>query len=130
MDLHALAVQDSHDIMNGTLGAGGFNVDLTFTDTETVPNQLTIQGLYDDTSILGINPENGQWITGSKIAVKFHQSDLIIWDGVSDLQRWQISFTNGAGQLIICEIDNVAPDRSFGDVIVFCKIISGHRPVA
>jgi hypothetical protein len=123
MDLHALAVKDSHDIMNNTLGAGGFSVDHVFTDLSD--NELTIKAWYDDTSIQ-INPENGQLMTGSKITVKFHQSDLIIWDGLSDLQRWKISFTNGAGQLINCEIENVAPDRSFGDVLVFCKIISGH----
>ena len=125
IDLQAISVQDSHDIINGDLGTGSFAVDLKFTDLST--NELTIKGWPDDTGIVGINVETNQFITGSKISIKFHQSDLTIWDGKASIQRWKIEFINGAGQTIICEIDNVFPDRSFGDILVMCKIISGHR---
>lgn len=124
IDLHAKAISDSQKIHNGTLGTGVFAVDLKF--TSLVPEILTIKGLYNDTS-LGVNPETGTLITSAKVAITFHQSDLTIWDGLTSLSRWKIEFTNGAGQLVLCEIENVAPDRSFGDVLVFCKIISGHK---
>jgi hypothetical protein len=126
IDLQAKAVLDSQKIHNGTLGGGGFNVDLTFTDLETIPNTETIQGLYNDTALLGISPDNGLPVRGAKIAVSFHQSDLTIWDGKSSLQRWTIQFVNGAGQTVIVEIMDVIPDRSFGDVVCICKIVSGH----
>ena len=127
IDLQARAVSDSQKIHNNELGTGGFAVDLVFTDPDNSGNPETIKGLYNDTSILGINPENGLPIRGSKIAVSFHQSDLTIWDGLSDLQRWKIEFVNGAGQSIAVEISDPIPDRSFGDVLVMTKIISGHR---
>ncbi len=123
IDLQAKAVSDSQKIHNGTLGTGGFAVDLEF--TSLVPDVLTIKGLFNDTSIV-INPENGLPMTGSKIGISFQQSDLTIWDGLESLQRWKIVFTNGAGQEINCEISSVNPDRSFGAVEVTCKIISGH----
>ena len=127
VDLQAKSVSDSQKIHNGTLGTGGFNVDLLFTDLATpTANTLTIQGLYNDTS-LSINPETGLLLIGAKIPVSFHQSDLTIWDGLADLQRWTIQFVNGAGQTIIGEIESVIPDRSFGDVVVMLTIISGHR---
>jgi hypothetical protein len=126
IDLQAKSVSDAQKIHNGTLGTGGFNVSLKFTDlVQPVANSLTIQGLFNDTSIV-INPDNGLPMTGSKIGISFTQEDLTIWDGLADLQRWQIEFTNGAGQLINCEIDNVNPDRSYGSVEVTCKVISGH----
>jgi hypothetical protein len=124
IDLQARSVSDSQKIHNGTLGTGGFNVSLKF--TSLVPEVLTIQGLFNDTS-LNINPETGMLMIGSKIAISFHQSDLTIWDGLSTLARWKIEFNNGAGQTVICEIDPVMPDRSFGDILVMCKIISGHK---
>ena len=127
IDLQARAVSDSQKIHNNQLGTGGFGVDLKFTDPDNSGNPKTITGLYNDTALLGINPENGLPVRGSKIAVSFHQSDLTIWDGVSDLQRWKIEFINGAGQSIAAEINDVIPDRSFGDVLVMTKIISGHR---
>ncbi len=126
IDLQAQSVQDSHDIINGTLCTGSFSVDLTFTDLEATPNELTISGWFDDIS-LTMNPETGMPMVGSKIPIKFHQSDLTIWDGLADIQRWQIAFTNGAGQDIVCEIESIMPDRSFGDIVAFTKIISGHR---
>ena len=127
IDLHARAISDSQKIHNNELGTGGFAVDLIFTDPDNPGTPETIKGLYNDTALLGINPENGLPVRGAKIAVSFHQSDLTIWDGVSDLQRWKIEFTNGAGQSIAAEINDVIPDRSFGDVLVMTKIISGHR---
>ena len=127
VDLRAISIQDSHDIINGTLGTGSFAQDLIFTDLETVPNTITIKGWPDDTGIVGIDFETGLAVSGSKISIKFHQSDLAIWDGLASLQRWKIQFVNGAGQTIICEINDVFPDRSFGDILVNCKIISGHR---
>ena len=127
VDLQAKSVSDSQKIHNGTLGTGGFNVALLFTDLATpTANTQTIQGLYNDTS-LSINPETGLLLIGAKIPVSFHQSDLTIWDGLADLQRWKIQFVNGAGQTIIGEIDSVIPDRSFGDILVMLTIISGHR---
>lgn len=126
IDLHARAISDSQKIHNNALGVGGFSVDLSFTSTDAVPLQQTIKGLYNDTSLLGINLENNMPVRGAKIAVSFHQSDLTIWDGKSDLQRWKIAFTNGAGQNVVVEINDVIPDRSFGDVLVMCTIISGH----
>lgn len=127
IDLQAKSVLDSQKIHNGTLGAGGFNVSLKFTDREPIPNELTIQGLYNDTSLLGINPENGMPVRGSKLAISFSQQDLTIWDGKSDLQRWKIELVNGANQTVIAEINDVIPDRSFGDVLIMCTIASGHR---
>lgn len=127
IDLQARAVSDSQKIHNNELGTGGFAVDLKFTDPDNPGTPKTIKGLYNDTALLGINPENGLPVRGAKIAVSFHQSDLTIWDGVSDLQRWKIEFVNGAGQSISAEIDDVIPDRSFDDVLVMTKIISGHR---
>lgn len=125
IDLHARAVSDSQKIHNGTLGVGGFNVSITFTDTSD--NTETIQGLYNDTSLIGIDPETGFPVRGSKLAITFSQSDLTIWDGLTSLQRWKISLTNGAGQTVVAEIFDVIPDRSFGDVLAMCKIISGHK---
>jgi len=128
IDLQARSVLDSQKIHNGTLGTGGFNVSLKFTVVSELGVKgavLTIQGLYNDTSF-DVNPDNGLQMISSKVAISFHQADLTIWDGLDSLQRWQIEFTNGAGQLVVCEINNVAPDRSFGDVLVFCKLISGH----
>lgn len=127
IDLQARAVSDSQKIHNNELGTGGFAVSLKFTDPDNPGIPKTIKGLYNDTALLGINPENGLPVRGAKIAVSFHQSDLTIWDGISDLQRWKIEFVNGAGQSISAEIDDVIPDRSFGDVLVMTKIISGHR---
>ena len=127
IDLQARAVSDSQKIHNNELGTGGFAVDLKFTDPDNPSTPKTVKGLYNDTALLGINPENGLPVRGAKIAVSFHQSDLTIWDGISDLQRWKIEFVNGAGQSISAEIDDVIPDRSFGDVLVMMKIISGHR---
>lgn len=126
IDLHARAISDSQKIHNGRLGAGGFDVEMTFTDLSTSPNNLTIRGLYNDVSVT-VDSETGQIMTGAKIAVSFHQSDLMIWDGKESLQRWKVAFTNGAGQDITAEIMQVLPDRSFGDVLVLCKIIGGHR---
>ncbi len=127
LDLQAKAVNDSKKIFNGTLGTGGFNVSLKFTDlTVPTPQVKTIQGFYNDTS-LNINPETGFPMIGSKLAVSFHQSDLTIWDGIASLQRWKIELVNGAGQTVLSEIESVAPDRSFGDILVLCKIISGHN---
>jgi len=123
IDLQARAISDSQKIHNGTLGTGSFNVTLRFTSpTET----QTIKGLYNDTSLLGINPENGLPVSGSKLAISFHQSDLTIWDGKADLQRWKVELVNGAGQTVLAEISNVIPDRSFGDILLMMKIISGH----
>lgn len=128
IDLQARSVSDSQKIHNGTLGTGGFNVSLKFTDLTTpTPQELTIQGLYNDTSLLGINPDNGLPVQGSKLAISFHQSDLTIWNGTDSLQRWKIELVNGAGQTVIAEINNVIPDRSFGDVLLMMKIISGHK---
>ena len=124
-DLQARSVSDSQKIHNGTLGTGGFAVDLKF--TSLVPDVLTIKGLFNDTS-LNINPETGMLMIGSKIAISFHQSDLTIWDGIETLRKWKIEFTNGAGQDIVCEINPVMPDRSFGDVLIMCDIVSGHKP--
>ena len=127
IDLQARAVSDSQKIHNNELGTGGFAVDLKVTDPDNSGTPQTIKGFFNDTALLGINPENGLPVRGTKIAVNFHQSDLTIWDGVSDLQRWKIEFVNGAGQSISAEIDDVIPDRSFGDILVMMKIISGHR---
>ena len=120
-------VSDSKKIHNNQMGTGGFAVSLKFTNNLTVPQSLTIKGFYSDTSLLGINPENGLPVRGSKIAISFHQSDLTIWDGKSDLQRWKIELINGAGQTVTAEISDVIPDRSFGDVLLMTKIISGHK---
>ena len=126
IDLQAKSVSDSQKIHNGTLGTGGFSVDLKFTDLVTpTPNTLTIKGLYTDVS-LSINPE-GMLVTGSKLAISFSQQDLTIWDGKADLQRWTIELVNGAGQTVIAEISDVIPDRSFGEILVMTKIISGHK---
>ena len=125
VDLQARSVSDSQKIHNGTLGVGGFNVDLKFTDL--VANTKTIQGLYSDTA-LAINPETGFPVSSSKLAVSFSQQDLTIWDGKADLQRWTVELVNGAGQSIVAEINDVIPDRSFGDVLLMMTIVSGHRP--
>ena len=124
IDLQERAVSDSQKIHNGTLGTGSFNVSMLFTDR--IANTKTIQGLYNDTALL-INPENGLPLIGSKITISFSQQDLTIWDGIADLQRWTVQFVNGAGQTIIAELNGIKPDRSFGDVQVDCKIVSGHR---
>jgi len=126
IDLQARSVSDSQKIHNGTLGTGGFNVSLKFTDLATIPNILIIQGLYNDTA-LDINPDNGLPAVGSKLSISFHQSDLTIWDGKADLQQWKIELINGAGQSIIAKVNTVIPDRSFGEVLLLMKIISGHR---
>lgn len=126
IDLHDRAVSDSQKIHNNNLGAGGFSVDMEFEDLVTpIPNKLTIKALYNDVAIQ-IDPEQGSPVQGSQLSISFHQSDLTIWDGLADLQRWKISFTNGAGQIIKAEIDYPWPNRSFGDVVCLCKIISGH----
>jgi hypothetical protein len=125
IDLHAIAISDSQKIHNGNLSVGGSNVDLLIKNIGATQSQ-TIQGEYNDVS-LTVDAETGMVMTGSKIAVSFQQSDLTIWDGKSDLQRWTVEFTNGAGQDIKAEIMQVLPDRSFGDVVVLCKIVSGHR---
>jgi len=125
LDLQAKAVRDSQMIHNGTLGAGGFSVSLLF--TSLTEQTQTIKGLYNDTSLLGINPETGFPVRGSKLAISFSQQDLTIWDGKADLQRWKVQLVNGAGQTVVVEISDVIPDRSFGDVLIMCKIISGHR---
>lgn len=127
IDLRARMVEDDQAIHNGTLGAGSFAVDLKFTSTDDVPLTETIKGFYEDTALLGINPENGLPVRGAKIPISFHQADLTIWDSLSDLTRWQVEFTNGAGQLISVEIFDVIPDRSFGSVLCMSKIIPGHR---
>lgn len=124
IDLQAKSVSDSQKIHNGTLGTGGFAVDLKF--TSLVPESLTIKGLYNDTALIGINPETGFPVRGAKLAISFHQSDLTIWDGKANLQRWKIELVNGAGQTVVAEINDVIPDRSFGDVLLMMKIISGH----
>lgn len=127
VDLLARAVEDSQSIHNGTIGAGSFATDLLFTDRTTpTPNTQTIKGLFNDTALLGIDTEAGLPVRGAKIAISFTQADLTIWDGVADIQRWKIEFTNGAGQTVTVEISDVIPDRSFGDVLCMCKIISGH----
>lgn len=127
IDLQARSVSDSQKIHNGTLGVGGFNVSLKFTDLVTpTPNELTIQGLYTDVS-LAINMDTGFPASSSKLAISFHQSDLTIWNGTDDLQRWKIELVNGAGQTVVAEINDVIPDRSLGDVLLMCKIASGHR---
>lgn len=128
IDLNARAVADSKKIHNGTLGTGSVSVDIKFTDLTTpTPNVQTITGLYNDTSLLGINPETGFPVRGSKIAISFHQVDLTIWDGLEDLQRWKMELVNGAGQTIVAELTDVIPDRSFGSVLIMCTIVSGHR---
>ena len=124
VDLQARSVSDSQKIHNGTLGVGGFNVSLKFTDLSS--NTLTIQGLYNDTALLGLNPETGLPIRGSKLAISFSQQDLTIWNGTDDLQRWIVELVNGAGQTVIAEINDVIPDRSFGDVLLMMTIASGH----
>lgn len=124
IDLHARAVSDSQKIHNGTLGIGKFNVSMLFTDLAA--NTKTIQGLYNDTALI-VNPENGLPAIGSKITISFHQSDLTIWDGLTTLAGWKVQFVNGAGQTIIAKLTGVKPDRSFGEIQVDCKIISGHR---
>lgn len=125
IDLNARAISDSQKIHNNLLGTGGFSVDLTFTNPDDASNPLTILGFYNDTSLLGINPETGLPVRGSKIAISFHQSDLTIWDGSDDLQRWTVEFTNGADQIILAELNDIIGDRSFGDVLVMCTLISG-----
>lgn len=126
IDLHARSVSDSQKIHNNLLGVGGFAVDIIFTDPDNPGTPQTIKGLYSDTSLLGINPENGLPVRGSKLAVSFHQSDLTIWNGTDDLQRWKVELDNGAGQTVIAELFDIIPDRSFGDVLCMCKIASGH----
>ena len=124
MDLLSRIKDDSKKIHNGTLGAGSFNTPCKFTSSDDLSNE-TIQILYNDTS-LDISIETGLPIIGSKIAISFFQDDLTIWNGTDDLQRWKIEFTNNVSQSIIAEIDSVMPDRSIGDVVCICKIISGH----
>lgn len=125
IDLYSRAVSDSKKIHNGSMGAGGFNTSMTFTDSGTTPQSLEIQVLVNDTSLV-FSPQTGLPMVGSKIGLSFHQSDLTIWDGTSDLKRWKIQFVNGAGQTILAEINSVMPDRSFGDVACTATIISGH----
>ena len=124
VDLQARSVSDSQKIHNGKLGVGGFNVNMKFTDLSD--NTKTIQGLYNDTALVGINPENGLPVRGSKFAISFHQSDLTIWNGTDDLQRWKVELVNGAGQSMVAELSDIIPDRSFGDILCMCKITSGH----
>ena len=124
--MQAKSVSDSQKIHNNQLGTGGFAVDMTFTDPANPGTPQTIKGLYNDTS-LAVNPETGLIVIGSKVAISFHQSDLTIWDGLTDLQRWQVEFTNGAGQDITAELYSIIPDRSLGDILSMCKIVSGHR---
>ncbi len=124
IDLQARSVSDSQKIHNNKLGVGGFAVEMKFTDLSS--NTKTIKGLYNDTALLGINPENGMPVRGSKFAISFHQSDLTIWNGTDDLQRWTVELVNGAGQTVIAELNDVIPDRSFGDVLCMCQIASGH----
>lgn len=126
IDLQAKSVSDSQKIHNNQLGTGGFSVDMIFTDPANPGTPQTIKGFYNDTS-LAVNPETGLPVIGSKVAISFHQSDLTIWDGLADLQRWKVEFTNGVGQDIIAELFNIIPDRSLGDVLCMCKIVSGHR---
>jgi len=126
IDLQARSVLDSQKIHNNNLGTGGFAVDLKFTDPNNPGTPETIKGLYNDTALLGINIETNLPVRGAKIAVSFSQQDLTIWDGISDLQRWKIEFMNGADQSVAAEINDIIPDRSFGDVLLICKIISGH----
>ena len=124
VDLQARSVSDSQKIHNGKLGVGGFNVSMKFTDLSD--NTKTIQGLYSDTSLVGINPENGLPVRGSKFAISFHQSDLTIWNGTDDLQRWKVELVNGSSQSMVAELSDIIPDRSFGDILCMCKITSGH----
>ncbi len=126
IDLQERSVSDSQKIHNGTLGTGKFNVSLKFTNPADPGTPQTIQGLYNDTSLVGINPENGLPLRGSKIPISFHQSDLTIWNGTDDHQRWKIEFVNGVGQSIVGELSDIIPDRSFGDVLCMCKIAGGH----
>lgn len=123
--LHDRIVSDSQKIHNNEM-IGGDAVEVTFSDTEDTPNELTIMASYNDIS-LTVDAETGMIIAGSKISIFFQQSDLTIWDGLASMQRWTVAFTNGAGQDISAEISQVLPDRSFGDVTVLCKIVSGHR---
>ena len=125
IDLHARAISDSRKILNNELGTGGFAVELTFTNPDDADNPLTISGFYNDTALLGINPETGLPVRGSKIAISFHQSDLTIWNGLDDLQRWTAAFVNGAGQDVLVELNDIIPDRSFGEVLVMCTLVSG-----
>ena len=126
IDLQAKSVSDSQKIHNNQLGTGGFAIDMTFTDPGNPETSQTIKCLYNDTS-LAVNPETGLVVIGSKVAISFHQSDLSIWDGLTDLQRWKVEFINGAGQDITAELFNIIPDRSLGDVLCICKIVLGHR---
>jgi len=126
IDLQARSVSDSQKIHNNLLGVGGFAVDIIFTDPDNPGTPQIIKGLYSDTALLGINPENGLPVRGSKFAISFHQSDLTIWNGTDDLQRWKVELVNGAGQTVIAELFDIIPDRSFGDVLCMCKIVSGH----
>lgn len=127
IDLEARSVADSQKIHNGTLGAGGFNVSLKFTDLATpTPNTETIQGLYIDVSNIGINFDTGMPASGSKLWISFHQADLTIWNGTDDIQRWNLELVNGAGQTVVGEINDVKPDRSFGSVLASITIESGH----
>ena len=126
IDLHARAVSDSQKIHNGTIGTGKFNISIKFTDPANPGTSQTIQGLYNDTSLVAINPENSLPVRGSKFALSFSQQDLTIWDGLADLQRWKIELINGAGQSVVGELFDIIPDRSFGDVLCMCKIASGH----
>ncbi len=123
IDLHAKAASDSQKIHNNNLGTGGDSVEVTVADTDS--NELTLYGRYTDVS-MAIDPETGMMVTGSRVGISFHQSDLALWDGVSDMQRWTVSFTNGAGQTVEGEIVNVMPDRYFGDVVVIINVSSGH----
>jgi hypothetical protein len=126
IDLNARATSDSQAILNGTLGAGSFARDITFTDPANPGTPQTIKGWAFDTALLGINPETGFPVRGSKLAVSFFQSDLTIWDGKADIQRWTVEFTNDAGQAIVAGVSDVIPDRSFGDVLLMLKIKQGH----
>ena len=126
IDLHERAVSDSQKIHNGTLATGGFNVSMKFTNPDNPGTPETIQGLYNDTSLIAINPENSLPVRGSKFALSFSQQDLTIWNGLSDLQRWKFEIVNGAGQSIVGELSDIIPDRSLGEVLCMCKIASGH----
>lgn len=125
IDLHALEVSDSKAIHEGTIGVASDSVDMTFTEPGTSGATQTIKAKYNDTSLL-FSIETGLPVTGSKIAISFHQSTLTIWDGKATLKNWKIQFTNGAGQAVTALINDVRPDRSFGDVVCTCEL-TGDR---
>jgi hypothetical protein len=127
IDLNSLSVEHSRKIHNNELGAGGFAIDITFTNLGTTPSSQTVKGFFTDVDIDGINPENLLPIRGNRISVSVHQADLSpLWDGKADVQRWKVSFTNNAGQDVEAEVSDVIPDRVFGDCVFILYIISGH----